>query len=33
MFTQYFFINYIFPFQRAIVNYNEDDKIGIIMNA
>jgi hypothetical protein len=33
MFMQDFFVNYIFPFQRAIVDYNDDDKVGIRMNA
>ncbi len=33
MFTQDFFVNYIFLFQRAIVDYNDDDKVEIRMNA
>jgi len=33
MFVQGFFINYIFPFQKAIVDYNDNDKVGIKMNA
>jgi hypothetical protein len=28
-----FFCYYIFPFQTAIVDYNDDDKVGIQMNA
>jgi hypothetical protein len=33
MFPQDFFVNYIFPFQKAIVDYNDDDKVEIKMNA
>jgi hypothetical protein len=33
MFVQDFFVNYIFPFQKAIVDYNDDDKVEIKMNA
>jgi hypothetical protein len=33
MFAQTFFDNYIFPFQITIVDYNDDDKVGIKMNA
>ncbi len=32
MFAQDFFINYIFPFQTTIVDYNDNDKVGIKMN-
>jgi hypothetical protein len=28
-----FFVNYIFPFQTAIVDYNDNNKVGIQMNA
>jgi hypothetical protein len=33
MFAQDFFVNYIFPFQTAIVDYNDEDKVGIKMTA
>jgi len=33
MFAQGFFVNYIFPFQNIIIDYNDDDKVGIKMNA
>jgi hypothetical protein len=33
MFAQDFFINYIFPFQTAIVDHNDNDKVGSKMNA
>ncbi len=33
MFAQGFFVNYIYPFQTTIVDYNDDDKVGIKMNA
>jgi hypothetical protein len=33
MFAQDFFVNYIFPFQTAIVDYNDDNKVEIKMNA
>jgi len=33
MFAQDFFVNYIFPFQIAIVDYNDYSEVGIQMNA
>jgi hypothetical protein len=33
MIAQDFFVDYIFPFQRAIVDYNDDVKVGNKMNA
>ncbi len=30
MFAQDFFVNHIFPFQIAILDYNDDDKVGIL---
>ncbi len=32
MFVQYFFVNYIFPFQTTTIDYNGDDKVGIQVN-